>query len=94
MKVKSSLVLQGALARILDGRCNYACAAIQDCETDLRYENNGENIVSKATQIFNTFKPKSVPELNKGIQEWWPKGSEERVVALKLAIDVAVAKGD
>ena len=88
MKVKSSLVLQKALELILKGEQSFACAAIQDVETQMRWDLNGENIVSKAQKTFDQFKPKRIVS-NAAIMEWWPKGSPERVAALEEAIKVA-----
>lgn len=95
MKVKSSEVLAKALLLIENGQQQFACAAIQDVETQMRWDLNGENIVSKAQKIFNEFKPKKMQtNPNASIMEWWPKGDIARVEALKLAIDRAKKGND
>lgn len=94
MKVKSSVILTAALALIETGEQTYACAAIQDVETQMRWDLNGENIVSKAQNIFNRFKPKSIPERDASIQQWWPKGAPERLQALQDAIKAAIKAQD
>ena len=88
IKVKASEVLTEALARILDKRQFFACAAIQDVETDIRYEKKDE-VKSNAAKIFSQFKPKQVRDDMKIFSEWWPKGDERRIDALKMAIEVA-----
>ena len=92
MKVKASLVLSMALAKIQSGEQSFACAAIQDAEVDLRYQHN-DNIISKAQSIFNTFKPERI-KANASIVEWWPKGAAERIDALEQAIKVAKQRND
>jgi len=95
MKVKSSLVLTQALALIQSGEQAFACAAIQDVETQMRWDANGENIVSKAQKVFNGFKPERLAKNpNASIMEWWPKGAPERVTALQEAIQVARKAND
>lgn len=94
MKVKSSLVLQKALVLIQSGEQSFACAAIQDVETQMRWD-SGENIISKAQKVFNGFIPENMKtNKNSGIVEWWPKGSPERVEALEAAIKVALKSND
>lgn len=93
MKVKSSVVLTQALALIQSGEQAFACAAIQDVETQMRWDLNGENIVSKAQKTFNQFKPARITS-NASIMEWWPKGSPERLVALQQAIEAAKKAND
>lgn len=93
MKVKASVVLTAALDLILTGKQTFACAAIQDVETQMRWDADGENIVSKAQSIFNTFKPDRI-KTNISIVEWWPKGAPERIAALESAIKLAKQRND
>ena len=92
MKVKASLVLTMALAKIKACEHSFACAAIQDAEVDLRYQHN-DNISSKAQAIFNTFKPERI-KTNASIMEWWPKGAQERIDALEQSIQIAKQRND
>jgi hypothetical protein len=94
MKVKSSEVLRKALALIESGEQMYACAAIQDVETDLRFANNGKDVKTNAAKIFSVYKPAEIPENMKTSQGWWPKGSTLRIDALKKAIGMALKRGD
>lgn len=94
MKVKSSEILTKALALIESGEQNFACAAIQDVETQIRWDSNVNNVFSKAMQVWMTFKPKRVSETLKNLQEWWPKGDPERIETLKLAIAKARKAND
>lgn len=93
MKIKSSLILIEALKLIENGEQSFACAAILDVETSLRWEHN-ENIISKATQIFERYRPKSVVLAMKTYGEWWPKNSNDRIIALKSAIELAQKQND
>lgn len=93
MKVKSSIILTEALRLIETGARQYACAAIQDAETQMRWD-TGKEISSKAMDVFMTFKPKHIGENNKRIQEWWPRGAVERNGALQAAIDKAKKQND
>lgn len=94
MKVKSSLILTQALALIENGSQSFVCAAIQDVETQIRWDNKVNNVISKATQLWMTFKPKHVADNLKDIQQWWPKGDPIRVETLKLAIEKAKKNND
>ena len=94
MKVKSSEVLQEALARIIDGRCRYACAAIQDVETDMRYANGNKDVRCNALKIFSTLRPPEVKLINSTIREWWPVRDPLRIVALEKAIAIAKKSND
>ena len=94
MKIKSSLILGEALKLVESGQQKYACAAIQDVETQIRWDNNVQNVVSKATDIFMKFKPSIIPDNMKLTQGWWPIGSEDRIIALKEAIKIAKQKND
>ena len=93
MKVKSSVVLTEALTRIESNIQSFACAAIQDVETDMRFQHN-ENVSSKASMFFAKYKPKIIDENMKATQPWWPKGSQERITALRNAIKDALTKND
>lgn len=93
MKVKSSVILAEALRLIESGQQHYVCAAIQDVETQMRWD-SGKEISSKAMDVFMTFKPKRIIEGIKRIQEWWPKGDPERLIALKQAIEKAKKQND
>ena len=93
MKFKSSFILGEALKRILDGSQQYACAAIQSVETDLRFEHQ-ENVTSKASSVFAKYRPQHVKDNVKDTQNWWPKGDALRVVAIESAIKYAASKGD
>jgi hypothetical protein len=93
MKIKSSIVLQKALDLIQNGEQNFACAAIQDVETQMRWDANGENVTSKAQKVFNGFMPDAIVR-NASIMEWWPKGAPERVTALQEAIKAAKKAND
>ena len=94
MKVKSSVVLTQALALIETGAQSFACAAIQDVETQMRWD-SGENVTSKAQKVFNGFMPERMKEnKNASITEWWPKGSPERIEALEAAIQAARKAND
>ena len=93
MKVKSSVILSGALELIETGTQRYACAAIQDVETDLRFLHN-ENVTSKAMQVFSRYQPAWVNDNVKLSQTWWPKDSPDRITALKSAIATCLTKGD
>lgn len=93
MKVKASLVLTEALTLIENKEHSYACAAIQDVETAMRWEQK-QDIQSKAMSIWMTFKPKHVREDYKSLQEWWPKGDPQRIETLKLAIAAAKKRND
>lgn len=93
IKVRSSAVLAEALVRIKDGRQRYACAAIQDVETDLRYEHK-EDVKSNATKTWMRFKPDHVSESLKSLQEWWPVGSQIRIETLEKAIAAALKAND
>jgi hypothetical protein len=70
-KLKASFILQHALERIKDGRQRYACAAIQDVETELRWKSNDE-VRSNALKVFHQFKPSRINDSLKTLQEWWP----------------------
>lgn len=94
MKVKSSVILEECLRLIETGEQIFVCAAIQDVETQIRWDNNGENVSSKAMKVFEAFRPKTVPEVIKLYGEWWPKKSPDRIVALKAAIEVAKKQND
>lgn len=94
MKVKSSVILTQALALIESGQQSFVCAAIQDVETQIRRDNDGANVISKATAVWMTFKPKRVSENLKNLQEWWPKGDPERIETLKAAIEKAKKGND
>lgn len=95
MKVKSSVVLAKALELIESKAQTYACAAIQDVEVQMRWDLNGENVISKAQKVFDEFKPpKMKTNLNASIMEWWPKGDPARIVALQQAIEVAKKRND
>lgn len=93
MKVESSFVLRAALAKIQSGEQSFVCAAILDVETQMRWDNAGENVVSKAQSIFNTQKPDYIKS-NASIREWWPKGAPERIAALEKAIALAKQRND
>lgn len=93
MKVKSSLVLTKALAQIESGAQNFVCAAIQDVETQMRWD-SGDNIISKANQVWLTFKPPAIHDNVKSLQQWWPKFDPRRIEALKLAITKAAKNND
>ena len=93
MKIKSSVILQTALDSIESGKQRYACAAIQDAETDLRFLHN-ENITSKAMQMFSRHQPSWVNDNVKLAQAWWPKDSPDRIIALKSSIKSSIEKGD
>lgn len=86
MKVKSSVVLTKALVLIESGEQTYVCAAIQDVETQIRWDNDVANVISKAMQVWMTFKPKNISESRKNLQEWWPKNDPARIETLKSAI--------
>lgn len=94
MKVKSSEVLAKALALIEGGEQQYVCAAILDVETQIRWDNNGENVISKASKVWMTFKPENISESRKNLQEWWIKGDPARIDTLKLAIIKSLAMND
>lgn len=94
MKVKASVILTKALELLENGAQTYVCAAIIDVETTMRWEADVNNIISKATQIWMTFKPKHIGDSNKSIQQWWPNGDPERIATLKLAIEVAKKRND
>lgn len=94
MKVKSSEVLTKALALIESGAQNFVCAAIQDVETQIRWDSGAPNVISKAMKVWMTFKPERVSENLKNLQEWWPKGNAERIETLKLAIAKALEGND
>jgi hypothetical protein len=85
--------LRTALESIESGNQRYACAAIQDAETDLRFLHN-ENVTSKAMQVFSRFQPAWVNDNVKLSQTWWPKDSPDRIAALKSAIATTESKGD
>lgn len=91
---KSSYVLLEALKLINGNKQTYACAAIQDVETTLRYANNGRDVKTNATSIFAKYRPSDIPDNMKASQGWWPKGSALRVEALEKAIEFAKKKGD
>lgn len=93
MKVKSSIILQTALESIESGDQRYACAAIQNAETDLRFLHN-ENVTSKAMQVFSRYQPTWVNDNIKLSQTWWPKDSPDRIIALQSAIKACSSKGD
>lgn len=93
-KAKSSEVLAEALLRIRTGTQRYACAAIQDVETDLRYANNGKDVKSNALKTFQRFKPTRITESTKNLQEWWPVGDIARIDALEKAIELSLSNGD
>ena len=93
MKVKSSVILQTALESIESGKQRYACAAIQDAETDLRFLHK-ENVTSKAMQVFSRYQPAFVSDNVKLSQAWWPKDSPDRITALKHSINACASKGD
>ena len=92
--MKSSTVLEEALKRIEDGSQSYACAAIQDVETDMRYANNNRDVKTRATLIWMRFKPKCVDESMKLMQAWWPKKDPARIDALNKAIAQAKKAND
>ena len=94
MKVKSSEILTKALKLIENGEQKFVCAAIQDVETQIRWDAGVNNVISKAMQVWMTFKPKHVSENLKNLSEWWPKGDPIRVETLKLAIDKAKKGND
>jgi hypothetical protein len=94
LNVKSSIVLERALAKLLSGEQAFACCAIMDTELDLSNENNGMQIKSNALQIFQQFKPAIILDTMKSMQQWWPKGDDERIVTVNKAINVAKKKGD
>jgi hypothetical protein len=93
MKVKSSIILADALKLIESGEQTFACAAILDVETALRWEHK-ENVTSKAMQVFERFRPKRVVDAMKIYGEWWPKGSPDRIIALNAAIVAAKKQND
>lgn len=93
MKVKSSVVLSKALEQIELGAQNFVCAAIQDVETQMRWD-SGDNIISKATQLWMTFKPPAIHDNVKSLQQWWPKFDPQRIEVLKLAIAKAKKNND
>lgn len=93
MKVKSSIVLAAALVLIESGEQSYACAAIQDVETTMRWDEN-QDIQSKAMAIWMTFKPKEIREAIQTLQVWWPKGDLQRIETLKLAVAQAKKQND
>ena len=92
--MKSSTVLEEALKRIVGGTQSYACAAIQDVETDMRYANNNKDVKTRATQIWLRFKPKEIDESMKLMQAWWPKKDPQRITALNKAIEQAKKAND
>jgi hypothetical protein len=94
LKVKSSEVLTKALALIESGEQKFACAAIQDVETQIRWDTGANNVVSKAMKVWMTFKPSHVSENLKNLQEWWPKGDPQRIETLKLAVAMAKKGND
>lgn len=96
MKVKASMVLKEALVRHLAGaqNCTYICCAIQDVETDLRYEHKVKELTSNALQLFKTFRPKTVAVESQDMQPWWPKGDPVRVDTLNKTIEMAVKRND
>lgn len=94
MKIKSSEILERAKALILSGEQSFACAAIQDVETDLRYANNGKDVKNNAAKFFAPYRPENIPDNMKASQPWWPKGASERIDALDNAIADAKKKGD
>lgn len=93
VKLKASIILTNALALIESGEQRFACAAIQDVETTMRWETNND-VSSKAQSIFDTFAPKTMDPRTKGIIEWWPKGDQRRIDALKQAIEMAKKRND
>lgn len=93
MKVKSSIILAESLKLIESGEQSFACAAILDVETSLRWQHK-ENVTSKAMQVFEKFRPKGIADAMKLYSEWWPKGSPDRIVALNAAIAVAKKQND
>jgi hypothetical protein len=93
MKVKSSVVLTKALQLIESNQQSFVCAAIQDVETEMRWEAN-ENVVSKAFVIWMQFKPPIIRDDVKHLQQWWPKGDPERIATLQKAIAIAEARND
>ena len=93
MKVKSSEILSTALDLITSGKHQYACAAIQDAETTIRFEVK-EEVSSNAMQIFSKFMPARVNPQIKLYSQWWEKGSVERIAALQKAIETAKKRND
>lgn len=93
IKLKSSYVLQKALALVESKEQRYACAAIQDVETQERWD-AGEDVKSNALKIFQQFKPASVLDSRKNIQEWWPVGDPARIEAMTKAIERAKKQND
>lgn len=94
IKLKASFVLEEALNLILNKSQSFACAAIQDVETQVRWDNNGDEVKSNAAKIFAQFKPKDKRDDMKLFGEWWPKDDERRIDALKQAIEIAKKRND
>jgi len=94
LKVKSSEILTKALQLIESGEQKFVCAAIQDAETQIRWDTGANNVISKAMQVWMTFRPKHVSENLKNLAEWWPKGDHVRIDTLKLAIEKAKKGND
>ena len=94
MKVKSSVILAKALELIQSGEQRYVCAAIQDVETQMRWDEGVPNIISKASKIWMTFKPPHVSDNLKNLQQWWDKGDPKRVETLTKAIETAKKAND
>ncbi len=93
MKIKASRVLEDALLLIVSGKQQYACAAIQDVETSVRFD-LGEEVSSSAMQIFSKFMPAKIDQRIKLYSAWWDKGDVARIDALKKTIEVAKKRGD
>lgn len=93
IKLKSSYVLGKALQLIKNGSHKYVCAAIQDVETQERWD-RGEDVKSNALKVFHQFKPSGILDSRKNIQEWWPVSDPARVDALQKALDKAIKQGD
>ena len=94
LKLKASDVLSRALNLIQTGQQRYACCAIQDVETQVRWDTGEQNVSSKAMNVFSTFMQTTVKPEYKSLGEWWPVGSPDRLAALEKAILLAIKRGD
>ena len=93
IKAKASVILALALTEIKEGRQQFVCAAIQDVETQMRWDNK-EDVKSNANKIWMRFKPEEVHDNLRNLQQWWPKGDPIRIETLEKAIAVAKKAND
>lgn len=93
IKVKASEVLSKALELIKSKEQTFVCAAIQDVETQIRWDRK-EDVKSNAMKIWWRFKPDKVSDNLKNLQQWWDKGDPLRIETLEKAIAVAKKAND